>query len=1458
MADERIGIAIDAINNASAVLKQVQNDLKALDGQSKSTSSSMDSFSSSLGGISSQLAGIGAGLTATLTVPLTLLGKTMVEQVGNIEQLRVAFDTMLGSAEAGAKALNDVQQFAAKTPFDLPQVAAGAKQLLAFGTSTQDLIPTLKSLGDVSAGLNVPLERIILNYGQIQVQGKLTGRELRDFSTAGVPLIETLAKQFGKTRSEITDMVSEGRIGFKDVEKAFQSMTGEGGRFFNLMEKQSKTLQGVVSNIKDNFVRLSLSLLGVSTEANNFGEIIEGGPFSKLKDIAQGILENFGKVVEAFNKLDIETKNTIVGVGIFIASLGPLALIAAGITAAFAALATPIGLILTAFAAAGVSVVIFRDKLVEIVSFLKPFTDAVVQFASTLGNTLYQAILLVINAFGGWEGIKLIIQGVTVALTFLLNTLSSIIGILGTVFEFINSHFKEFATIVSVVAVAAITLFAQQIKVFLVVQGKALVEGLINAGLAAAAFAETLVVKTIPALVSSVAAMGPLALALGGLAAAIGIAYISLSKFNEEIAGLQKHIQEGIEGNKQMSKSFQDLAAISNVFDNTIQGAITAQEKTAELNQKISEKIALESEYAGLGIAFNKEKVDGINREIAGIQKELDTAISAQKKETEARVKANGEIFRNKLDFTELSKKVSADEYKKIEELIIKRKGVEDGVNKALLAGAVGLTEEKIKIIEKYNLKDKQLIIAAANIDANTLKERLRYIQQYRIDDFNIKQAILSASNDLSVKDLDVFRKNVDDKLAQVDRFKIGVDNALANPTIKTILLDIKTIGGPGIGNFLQQKAEEAKNFLVDGLKKLAVKSEAEGLAQQKKPVLEPPPSLGGGGGESKKITAQKKEVSELSAELEKLGEFSIKEGGKVVDTFDDIGSGVDKVKQRLKDLNTDNETILKGIEKTGTTIKDALKIDFKPLQDNFDSIKFDPLKGTFDKDQINNLFKTVSNFDDLKNVLKEVDDKVQEVNDHYEKFVEDAVKDSDQLTEKIKDVNKQFAELEKQAAKDVNKSLAEQNAKDQSDLAQLLRDIEKATDDVQTAQKSLSDAQAQGDAEAIDDATRKLAQSQADLKTKEDLKTKLDENVKVFKELVDGTKDYGKEIEESTAKVEKLQEAVKKLKEDKGSASEIVAAEKAVATEQENQFILLGKQLSITGDRKDLVEAIALEEAKAHLSNQEFILYNAGLEETKRKELQAQKIKDLQDLQKVQQLLISGALTKSIVDEKTGLVDTKKAASFTEGLQKQGLGQDALDFAQRAVQEETEKRVSLERQAEILLVAKKKEVEIYNSTNEELKQQQTKLEEYLKLSYDNLIVKLKEVEKQALATAAALRSAGGGGGSTSPAPVKQGKTGGFFASGGFTANIGENTPAGIVHGGEWVAPKWMVDKFRGLFGQLDQMRENKIAGFLNGGMVDNSQQKTYNQPITMNNTIHEKIDFEDVASLLAWKLRTS
>lgn len=209
----------------------------------------------------------------------------IVRTRGEFQQLEVAFETILGNKEKADKMMADAVELAAKTPFDLQGVASGAKSLLAFGMNADDVIETLRRLGDVAAGLSLPLSRLTTIYGQTMVKGTLQTRDLLRYQQAGIPILEELAKMYNKTTNEVRAMVTAGKVGFVDVEKVFKKMTDEGGKFANLMEKQSKTITGQISNIQD----------AIDEMFNELGKKTEG-PINSVLNVTSNLVENYEKV----------------------------------------------------------------------------------------------------------------------------------------------------------------------------------------------------------------------------------------------------------------------------------------------------------------------------------------------------------------------------------------------------------------------------------------------------------------------------------------------------------------------------------------------------------------------------------------------------------------------------------------------------------------------------------------------------------------------------------------------------------------------------------------------------------------------------------------------------------------------------------------------------------------------------------------------------------------------------------------------------------------------------------------------------------------------------------------------------------------------------------------------------------------------------------------------------------
>lgn len=214
---------------------------------------------------------------------------TLANVRGDFQQFEIAFETMLHSGEKAKAMILDLAKLAASTPFDMKGVVSGAKQLLAYGFAADQITDTMRRLGDISAGLGLNLQDLTWLYGTTMVQGRLFTRDLMQFTGRGIPMTEALAKQFGVTKDKVSELVTAGKIGFPEVEKAIKSMTDEGGQFGGLMEKQSHSITGQISNIQDS-IEMAINDLGTQTE----------GLMNDALDITSKVIDHWkeiGKVI---------------------------------------------------------------------------------------------------------------------------------------------------------------------------------------------------------------------------------------------------------------------------------------------------------------------------------------------------------------------------------------------------------------------------------------------------------------------------------------------------------------------------------------------------------------------------------------------------------------------------------------------------------------------------------------------------------------------------------------------------------------------------------------------------------------------------------------------------------------------------------------------------------------------------------------------------------------------------------------------------------------------------------------------------------------------------------------------------------------------------------------------------------------------------------------------------------
>ena len=193
------------------------------------------------------------------------LVSNIVKVRGEFQQLEASFNTMLGSEEKADALMQQLIRTAATTPFDLQGIANGARQLLAYGENVENVNDDLIRLGNIAAGLNQPLSDLVYLYGTTMTQGRLYTQDYNQFVGRGIPLGRELADILGVAEGKVREMVEAGKVGFPEVQRALQNLTNEGGMFYNLMEEQSKTITGRISNIEDS-VSMMMNEIGRQSE----------------------------------------------------------------------------------------------------------------------------------------------------------------------------------------------------------------------------------------------------------------------------------------------------------------------------------------------------------------------------------------------------------------------------------------------------------------------------------------------------------------------------------------------------------------------------------------------------------------------------------------------------------------------------------------------------------------------------------------------------------------------------------------------------------------------------------------------------------------------------------------------------------------------------------------------------------------------------------------------------------------------------------------------------------------------------------------------------------------------------------------------------------------------------------------------------------------------------------------
>jgi len=254
---------------------------------------------------------LGSNMTQTLTLPILGAGGAAVSSAIQFEQLEARLRVLTGSAEQGAAVFERIKTFAAQTPFEVTDLVEASSQLMAFGFSANEALNSLQYLGDIAAATGSNINDISLILGQARTVGVAFTQDLRQLASRGIPVFEMLQKETGLTGKAFNDFVADGGVTFDVLNRILQETASEGGKFFNGMGEQSKTLGGRLSNLKDSAKNAFADLGEAIIESTNLGDRIQ--QLTRLID----------SLVQRFKELSPEAKQTAVNIALFVAAVGP-------------------------------------------------------------------------------------------------------------------------------------------------------------------------------------------------------------------------------------------------------------------------------------------------------------------------------------------------------------------------------------------------------------------------------------------------------------------------------------------------------------------------------------------------------------------------------------------------------------------------------------------------------------------------------------------------------------------------------------------------------------------------------------------------------------------------------------------------------------------------------------------------------------------------------------------------------------------------------------------------------------------------------------------------------------------------------------------------------------------------------------------------------------------------------
>ena len=263
-------------------------------------------FRREFGEIQSMTANVGRSMTSALTVPLLGIGAAAVKSAADLEKMETSFISLTGGAKQAADMMANLNEFTAKTPFQIEGVASAARQLIASGTEVSQVNEQLLFLGDIAATSGKPIEELAAIFSKVQAKGKVELESLNQLAEKGIPIFKELAKATGLPASEL----GAGAVSVEEFNTVLKGMSKEGGFAAGAMERLSQTAAGKFSTALDNLKQA-------------------GGELAKsLMPALKDILDTVTRMAQRFTNLSDATKKNLLIFGAMTAAAGPLLMFA--------------------------------------------------------------------------------------------------------------------------------------------------------------------------------------------------------------------------------------------------------------------------------------------------------------------------------------------------------------------------------------------------------------------------------------------------------------------------------------------------------------------------------------------------------------------------------------------------------------------------------------------------------------------------------------------------------------------------------------------------------------------------------------------------------------------------------------------------------------------------------------------------------------------------------------------------------------------------------------------------------------------------------------------------------------------------------------------------------------------------------------------------------------------------